>query len=133
MLLLLLRLIVHIICGGEISVFILELHSYLRVVCCVILGSLEGVLAGTSRCLLLRTPTLALGRPNIATANITCLLFPVCTLVLADKRRGVQGGLSAIAPHNCFINPLKAALTRYRYDRVLRTVRNHGLDLQRVL
>ena len=70
---------------------ILELHRNLRIVRCVILRSLKGVLAGTSRCLLLRTLTLALGGPNITTAHITGLLFTISPMVFADKRGGVQG------------------------------------------
>ena len=69
--------------------FILELHRDLRIVGCMVLRSLEGVLAGAGRCLLLRTFTLALRRPNIAAAYVTGLLFSIRPMVLTDERRGI--------------------------------------------
>ena len=115
--------------------FILELHRDLRIVGCMVLRSLEGVLAGAGRCLLLRTLALALRRPNVAAAShVTLLLFfSVRPLVLAAEGGGVQGGLPAISPPNSIVTRLETGLTRHRDDRVLRAVRSHGLDLQRVL
>ena len=102
--------------------FIFKLHRDLRIIGCVIWRPLKGVLARASRCLLLRTPTLALGWPNVAAAHVTILLFSIRPMVLADKRGGVQSRLSTITPQNSIVNPLETGLTRHCDDRVLRPI-----------